>query len=388
MLLSKRDLLKPAVAATIAASTSKIAQAHGIHRGSIHLKRYMLHLINIERRKAGVPGVALGRNAAAQLHADYMVEFCAFSHWDVFGLKPYMRYSLLGGYQRNAENIHTIHSCTLQDIGIAPTRRPAIGIHEAIEGLMDSPGHRENILDKWHKKINIGLAWDGASFKTVQHFEGDYVVYLKLPTIWNDMLSLSGITKAGMRFDDKNDSAIVIRYDPPPHMLTVGQLERSGSYFSGKPIAAIVHHLSDIRSVTASYNGRNDDGSGCPDPYYAPENASISENISEENMVDREIDGRELECGGDRIEIPVTRAGKWLVNEFDFSVEADISSILSEYGNGVYTIEIGRFDVEPQDISEYSIFYGITPPEAYRSTRKTPEVDDPASELPQLPVPR
>ncbi len=33
-------------------------------------KRYMLEVINEERRKAGVPEVTLGDNRAAQLHAE------------------------------------------------------------------------------------------------------------------------------------------------------------------------------------------------------------------------------------------------------------------------------------------------------------------------------
>ena len=67
-------------------------------------KLYMLRLINNERRSAGVPEVELGVNDAAQLHAEDSLEGCHSSHWGSDGLKPYMRYSLAGGYQSNGEN--------------------------------------------------------------------------------------------------------------------------------------------------------------------------------------------------------------------------------------------------------------------------------------------
>ena len=64
----------------------------------------MLELINEERVRRGVPPVELGDNWAAQLHVESALENCFFSHWGIDGLKPYMRYSLAGGYQSNGEN--------------------------------------------------------------------------------------------------------------------------------------------------------------------------------------------------------------------------------------------------------------------------------------------
>ena len=61
-------------------------------------KRYMLELINAERAKVGVSPVVLDDNVAAQMHAESALESCFSSHWGIDGLKPYMRYSLAGGY--------------------------------------------------------------------------------------------------------------------------------------------------------------------------------------------------------------------------------------------------------------------------------------------------
>ena len=44
-------------------------------------KRYMLEVINEERRNAGVPEVTPGDHRAAQLHAEAALAGCFSSHW-------------------------------------------------------------------------------------------------------------------------------------------------------------------------------------------------------------------------------------------------------------------------------------------------------------------
>ena len=118
----------------------------------------MLGLINAERATAGVDDVALGDNVAAQPDFDAYLANCSSSQgrWD--GLKPYMRYGLAGGYQSNAGNGHQWNYC-INDFGGYAARE---GIRQRIEIAMalrmDRPGHRRNILDPTHRKVNIGLA--------------------------------------------------------------------------------------------------------------------------------------------------------------------------------------------------------------------------------------
>ena len=64
--------------------------------------------------------------------------------------------------------------------------------------------------------------------------------------------------------------------------------------------------------------------------------------------------------------VPWITSLDWSANGNLFSVAANISDILNEYGHGVYTIVVwGEIDGEDTVISEYSIFYGITPSDAY-----------------------
>ncbi len=225
-----------------------------------------MELINRERRNAGLSRVDMGDNVAAQLHAESMLENCFTSHWGIDGLKPYMRYALEGGDQYSSENASGLDYCITAGDGY----RGLVGIEEEVEdvmeGLMDSPGHRDNILAPLHRKVNIGLAWDRYNFFAVQLFEGDYVDYQQYPIIEGDILKISGSTKNGADLDySGNTSSFSIYYDPPPHELTRGQVARTYCYGGGRPVAFLrkplgsgFYYIDD--EFTSTY-------SPCPDPY-------------------------------------------------------------------------------------------------------------------------
>ena len=202
-------------------------------------KLYMLELVNNERSKAGRDPVVLGNNVAAQLHAEAALDGCHASHWGADGLKPYMRYSLAGGYQSNGENGSGFDYCIKASDGYAAIASIKGEIRDAVEGWMDSPGHRRNILDPWHRKVNIGIAWDRYNAMIFQHFEGDYVSYDQLPAIKSGILSIDGRTKNGATLQGLWDLAVTILYDPAPSALTRGQLARTYCYDNGRTVAGI-----------------------------------------------------------------------------------------------------------------------------------------------------
>ena len=64
-------------------------------------------------------------------------------------------------------------------------------------------------------------------------------------------------------------------------------------------------------------------------------------------------------------------ASKWETQTTSFDVVVDLSELLDRYGDGVYTVVLwGRFgDESDSDIfSQYSVWYGIEPPDTYRQT--------------------
>lgn len=328
------------------------------------MKLYMLELINIERAKASVPPVTLGDNIAAQLHADNALANCFSSHWGIDGLKSYIRYSLAAGYHSNRENILGLDYCITAGDGYRAIQRIEQEIREAMDSWMDSPGHRSNILDKWHKKVNIGLAWDKYNFKAVQQFEGDYVEYDRLPVIENGILSFSGGTRNGVSFSEKRELGLQLYYDPPPHSLTLGQVSRTYCSDSGLQIAAFRYPLTG-----GSYWSEDEfttTHSPCPDPYDVSPDAPPPRSPEEARRFWQEAYLASQSMPDQTITVPWITASKWTARDTGFSITSDISGLLAQYGPGVYTILLwGEMDGEDVPISEYSIFFGVEPPDTY-----------------------
>ena len=207
----------------------------------------MLELINAERAKAGVPSVVLGDNIAAQLHAESTLKNCISSLWGVDGLKSYMRYSLAGGYQSNVETVSGLSYCIKAWENYQPLGSIEQEIRKVMNLFMNSPGIRANILSRWHRKVNIGLAWDRHNFRVSQQFEGDYVTYSLRPTLENGFLSLAGTVKNGISFSDRPDLGVQVYYDPPPHPLTQGQLARTCGSGHGIQVASLRPPLTGNR---------------------------------------------------------------------------------------------------------------------------------------------
>ena len=318
----------------------------------------------MERVKAGVPPVTLGGNIAAQLHAESSLTNCFSGHWGVDGLKPYMRYSLAGGYQTNGENGSGSDYCIK-----ASDRYRALGsieaeIRDMMDGWMRSPGHRRNILDKWHKKVNIGLAWDKYNMVGYQHFEGGFVQYGKLPEITNGTLFFSGRAINGLRFSGKEELGLQIYYDPPPHSLTRGQVSRTYCYGSGLQIAAFRYPLTGNSFWTE--NDFTKRYSPCPDPYDVSPNAQAPRSHDEAHRFWEEAYAASQTQKKQIITVPWITASKWVTRGTDFAVTADISKLFSKYGPGVYTILLwGEMDGEDVPVSQYSVFHEVEPPDAY-----------------------
>lgn len=338
-------------------------------------KRYMLKLINQERENAGVPPVDLGNNVAAQRHAESALANCFSSHWGIDGLKPYMRYSLAGDYQSNAENGSGSDYCIKMGEGYAQNKPAEEEIKQVMEGLMDSPGHRRNILNKWHKKVNIGLAWDRYNFSAYQHFEGDYIEYDRLPSIKDGRLSFNGRAKNGVRITDEESLRVQIYYDQPPHALTRGQVSRTYCYDSGRQVAAIRYPLTGRQyweedEFTKSYKP-------CPDPYDVPVDAPPARSHDQAHVLWQEAYDASRNQAEQTITVPWITASKWEARNGSFAVEVNIKEVIEEHGNGVYSVGLwGDIGGERTLISKYSIFHGVTPPDTYAP-----------SNLPTLPTP-
>ncbi|WP_128378256.1 CAP domain-containing protein [Streptomyces cavernae] len=105
-------------------------------------------LTNAERSRAGLPPLAVDAllTAAAQAHSTDMVVRAFYSHTSPDGSEPWDRAAAAGSTRRTiGENI----ACG--------QRSPA----EVVDGWMNSPGHRANILKPAFTHIGIGFAGGG-----------------------------------------------------------------------------------------------------------------------------------------------------------------------------------------------------------------------------------
>ncbi len=399
-----------ASSATAQSTTAAEARRQSLTQKHIDYKLYMLELVNEERRKAGVPPVSLGDNIAAQLHAEASLEHCISGHWGVDGLKPYMRYSLAGGYQANAENASGLRYCITASDRITPVGDIREEIRESMEGWMNSPYHRPTVLDKWNRKVNVGLAWDEYNFKAIQHFEGVYVSFEEPPEISNGTLSVSGRARNGLQFSRREQLGLQVYYDPPPRTLTVGQVAQTFCYDPGIQVAGFRFSLteidltdfrlrnidlrdvglgevdlSDIDLSNAGLSSIDLDNIGlsdvdfwdqkefttsyspCPDPYdvapEAPAPGSQEEAVRSWEQAYEASDGRVPQV----ITVPWITANQWVARGTEFSIEADVGELLTKHGPGVYTVLLwGVIGGEDVPFSRYSIFHRIEPPATYR----------------------
>ena len=147
------------------------------------LKRLLLDLTNRERATHGAPALKLGNNPAAQLHVEAALEGCYSSHWDRWGLKPNHRYTLTGGAGADAENGHGLDYCIKPKDNYATNSSMEQEVAEAVQGWMNSPGHRRSLLNPAHTELNAGIAYDRYNTVFAQHFASDYVTYSQTPTI-------------------------------------------------------------------------------------------------------------------------------------------------------------------------------------------------------------
>ncbi len=129
-------------------------------------EQLMLELVNAARRKTGAQPLAFNSalNTSADRHSDWMIAADAFSHTGSGGSTPTQRMTKAGyafsGTWASAENI-----------AWASTRGPS-GYQDEVQllhnNLMNSPGHKANILNGTYREIGIGFdvgpfqGWNGA----------------------------------------------------------------------------------------------------------------------------------------------------------------------------------------------------------------------------------
>jgi uncharacterized protein YkwD len=151
--LAVAALLAPAAAGamTMIASPAEATTAKASEQG---LQTEVNRLVNVERTKGGCSGLKVNAQltTAARAHSAWMAQTKKFSHTGSGGSTFVARVKATGYRQPSAENI-------------AWGYRTAASV---VDGWMNSPGHRANILNCRSKAVGVGVVYaaDGTPYYT------------------------------------------------------------------------------------------------------------------------------------------------------------------------------------------------------------------------------
>ena len=190
----------------------------------------------------GLEPVVLGENTAAQLHAEDMVAGRYIGHWWLDGRKPYMVYSQTNGTSYVSENVARTgfseaefnELCMVENVSCDRVNPPVDiqRLHHAMvyDDAESDWGHRDNILNPGHRKVNIGIAYVDHFLAFVQHFEGGDVTAPQPPSITGSTLKI----RADLNVDDVAIfPTLIIHHEPLPTEKTGEEIGQFMSYCVG-----------------------------------------------------------------------------------------------------------------------------------------------------------
>ncbi len=222
------------------------------------LDNYSLSLINKDREKYGLKPVALSDLSSAQQHADSMLSNSYFSHWDLYGMKPYMRYTLLGGKGYVQENIAVEKSSLCSNISCVGN----INVTKAIanmeysmmynDSICCNNGHRDNILNPNHNYVNIGVAFNSSTVYFVEDFTNNYINWSNGSPAY---LNTNGVYLFGNLTDGLLINSIYISYDKLVNYTS--STVPSVPYSFGTTVAGVVpksnYYYPNLTTIVANY---------------------------------------------------------------------------------------------------------------------------------------
>jgi uncharacterized protein YkwD len=220
------------------------------------LEQDMLLLINEDRQANGLNPVEWDILAAAvaRAHTQEMVNFNYLSHWNTMGLGPDVRYGLAGGVEVVQENVYAYVKRSDDGSPLPITNWEQI-LSDAERRLMESPGHRENILNPAHTHVGVGMAYDPQTgeFRLAQEFLNRYASFTtpqELPLIARPGEQISFSWRL---LPPASAPLINLTYQPFPEPMKPAGLDRTDTYTSpAEIIQAKLPSLTEEGSWTAA----------------------------------------------------------------------------------------------------------------------------------------
>lgn len=170
-------------------------------------QRFVLGLVNRDRKKAGLPPVVLDDAAskAGLRHARDMAEKGFTGHVGSDGATPEQRYTESGGSDFVQENAACLSDTVERRLDQKPRFEAAklAALHAMFMAeLPPNDGHRRNVLNPIHNRVGVGLAQplNVAQPCLAQEFVDDYGEYEPLPLEAKATLRVAGTISAPLVF--------------------------------------------------------------------------------------------------------------------------------------------------------------------------------------------
>ncbi len=331
------------------------------HQRNLELKQLMLEWINEARAEAGVTLVELGTNNAAQLQAEALFYAGGLSHWGPDGTKPYMRYSLAGGYGDSAENgsgfdfRRSYPLVRYAELSADATQHWREGLRSLMDSLMESPGHRANIIRDGHTHVNLGIAGSmrGLHF-VIQDFEKQMLPLSQAPTITSeDRLIIVDREDRGRVFE------ISLQWHQP--LVPLSRAQRAAT-FSYAPLDLPVATIRNPAFLYGDCGGSV--FTAYQNPYDVPRDVSDEEALRLRDAAYQAFYETPDDELWEWVDAPCVRPEIWKVSAAGLQIEADLSDVLAQHGPGIYTIAI-HIDADVYSRISHTIFHDTPAPGPY-----------------------
>ncbi|MHB8566892.1 MAG: CAP domain-containing protein [Nitrososphaerales archaeon] len=273
------------------------------------LSNFSLSLINKDRAAGGLSPVIISDLQSGQQHADSMLHYGYFSHWDTQGLKPYMRYSILGGTGFAEENVAYEYTSLPSYLSTSSVEKALANLEYQMinnDSFCCQNGHRDNILNQFHNEVSIGIAYNSTDVFFVEDFVTDYTGIASPVVSVGDTVHLVGNPSQSL-----NPTSIQVFYDRLPQNLSSATIRSnySGPYDQGAFIGGILPPCQSMFSCS-TFPG------------------AIT-----------------------------VQASTWNVGSSNLNIAFSLGNFINKYGNGVYTLYMvqGSRD-NPEFLTSISIF--------------------------------
>jgi hypothetical protein len=191
----------------------------------------MLRLINRDRQSVGLLPIAWDNVAAraGQSHAEEMLAGNYMSHWNQAGYGPDHRYAFAGGLDAVFENVYSSYYRYSDGQGV-PISDWEAKLAEVQHDIMNSPGHRKNILDPAHTHVGVGIAYNPANgeFRLAQEFVNHYATVESTPATSKPGASI--LFRGKLQRTGLEPVLVSVIYEQFPKPMTVAQLNNTSTY--------------------------------------------------------------------------------------------------------------------------------------------------------------